>query len=427
VRILFWPSSTANIELWINRCRYINTRRRRRTDLYFCVYLSSSPLSARSHLCLLRKEQRVPACPALFPSIMLSSLFSARGLLCSIFLVFSLLRVARGSPFVGRTRTVPDDDFDESIFDWDEDDAHFSTSLEPTNPTTQSGSGEGAEAQEAEETDGLSTSQSLRYHQIPFWADRPIHCPGLPPLPGAVAPLLSYPTGVRRESYGSLQELCWNNKNGRPPGLACYCANPGVSDLVSCLGNKWHVGDERFQRTSAISICEDTCRCPLVYGSAGGSEKTIVGLPGLQRGVSSSLSGLSRVSSLTRALSKQKSGSSSGGGGTCATRCHSNRYCSVGGRDHTCARCVIQETVDPISRARNGFQALCLGLGAASGGRKRSIEVGEEIPGFNEAILIEPACACNASYISKACCFEDGGGLVWEGPEMRLGDVALDL
>ena len=48
-------------------------------------------------------------------------------------------------------------------------------------------------------------------------------------------------------------------------------------------------------------------------------------------------------------------------------------------------------------------------------GGKRAVEAEEDIQ----------VCACNATYVSKACCGVEEG-LVWEGPEAWLGEIVLE-
>ena len=83
------------------------------------------------------------------------------------------------------------------------------------------------------------------------------------------------------------------------------------------------------------------------------------------------------------------------------------------------------ETFDPVKQVRE-FVAFCGGEGArlagvsaasSGGGRlKRSIGVGDYG-------LTTNACACNATYVSEACCGAGLPGVVWEDPAMKLGEL----
>ena len=69
--------------------------------------------------------------------------------------------------------------------------------------------------------------------------------------------------------------------------------------------------------------------------------------------------------------------------------------------------------LDPVAPT-----AICWTLALASElGRNRRL-------GGRSEIMENLACACNATYISAACC-DTGDGLVWEGIEMKLGSLKL--
>ena len=93
--------------------------------------------------------------------------------------------------------------------------------------------------------------------------------------------------------------------------------------------------------------------------------------------------------------------------------------------------------------AQNAGQLLWLGVcsgwngalqaisAAASGGggggkrkrRKRGLFMKRELDGFSD--VTATVCPCNASYVSISCCGVENG-LVWEGPEMKLGVLTFE-
>ncbi|KAI9673855.1 MAG: hypothetical protein M1817_002061 [Caeruleum heppii] len=104
----------------------------------------------------------------------------------------------------------------------------------------------------------------------------------------------------------------------------------------------------------------------------------------------------------------------------CGAQCLSNRDCRGDGSPTGC-RCVAVGMADARAQGLDPVfpQAACLlaTLAVAKakpriGGRRRGVQP--------DALASSIACACNQTYVSRACC-EKVDGLVWEAPGMKLG------
>ena len=116
----------------------------------------------------------------------------------------------------------------------------------------------------------------------------------------------------------------------------------------------------------------------------------------------------------------QSGGGSNQWANQCGTNCTSNTDCAGGGADCVCLAAqkgTFQPGVGTVA-----FVAACIvsiaksgGVsGGSGGGGKRDIEgtVDNEMWG----------CPCNSSYVSRSCC-RVGDGLVWEAPDLKLGQL----
>ncbi|KAI9682253.1 MAG: hypothetical protein M1817_000307 [Caeruleum heppii] len=109
----------------------------------------------------------------------------------------------------------------------------------------------------------------------------------------------------------------------------------------------------------------------------------------------------------------------------CGTTCLSNRECQSGGSGSgTECRCVAadvetarQQGLDPVFPS-----ALCLLLTQAvtSGRRPYRVNPVNAVGGRSLSGNSPPACACNQTYVSHACC-NSVDGMIWEAPGRRLG------
>ena len=118
--------------------------------------------------------------------------------------------------------------------------------------------------------------------------------------------------------------------------------------------------------------------------------------------------------------------------GNCSTTNNSSKPTCPG--EGSC-KCTALQPMDPLGFDSAKFVTTCLSIIAAGSeaGQRVSNSKRPGIGGegankrrdrFSREIDSQVhSCPCNQTYVSKACCFSDDDGLVWEAPHMKLGEV----
>jgi hypothetical protein len=211
----------------------------------------------------------------------------------------------------------------------------------------------------------------------------------------------------------TIQDVCIPSPHNSLPGLGCVC----IQHRIICAPNGRN--RNRYGFLEALGMCRDLCRC----GTGPDFDKGLIDADQVKAQQQDSFwnakgsyedQSQSDVSSKAsdhwslRAWSKTKQIC---GWKTCRgpAGCNSLRL-SDGCGDLVCR--VWEQTpgtFDDLSACfipHSGVISTISGLGG------RSID--------------QPACACNATYISHQCC-EKPDGVVWEAPEAKLGELRTEF
>lgn len=329
------------------------------------------------------------------------------------FLLLFVLDLARTSPT--NPPTTPFDFDDNLLFDFDDD-----------NPSLSSDSAGSSDA-----SDSTTLASSQLTSTSPLGGKFMITCPGAPPA--VLDDGFSWPESRPITNYDSLFSLCYPTRSTAPPGLGCRCASPGRSSKVECDRD---TADPALYATSLRPFCETQCSC-LLEPEKEEEDNLPRGLAVLARSRSRGWSGtLGRTRSdwMSNGLFgsaadgllaiEEGAGRQSGwGGGNARSRSAWKLYerkrkkelrgmCGSGSCKEGCGDgcgCELKgERVDPLSRMRF-FSGICASQSFLG---KR-----------DQAPLVEQACPCNGTYISRKCCDVGVGGVVWERPELKLGEM----
>lgn len=183
-----------------------------------------------------------------------------------------------------------------------------------------------------------------------------------------------YPPGYIRQRYRSNDRLCGL------PNVGCYCDETHqvrcqpVSDTEGAV-TLWHVFG---------GWCQDVCACRIVYPLITFDAPKDLGDGGPKPGQCEILSG--------------------------SDSCTTNADCGGNG-----CQCTAWPTTLTGADGGEHYQTTCAPpavLPRAEMQRKDLLETSHD----------PTACACNVTYVSRACC-SAANGLVWEGPEKKLGEL----
>lgn len=114
----------------------------------------------------------------------------------------------------------------------------------------------------------------------------------------------------------------------------------------------------------------------------------------------------------------------------CSNKCTSAQDCtsSTSDRTRSCGQhrvCVARRgTKEAITNGKDGGASTGLGLAAFTSARCATLESGLRLLGRRGMETGGIQCACNVSYVSKACCLSLSG-VVWEGENKRHGWLEL--
>ncbi|KAI9673458.1 MAG: hypothetical protein M1817_002920 [Caeruleum heppii] len=254
-----------------------------------------------------------------------------------------------------------------------------------------------------------------------------------------------FPQGYLRSDYPDLQSLC--ALGSAQKNLGCECRSPGDRAVCHALWADFGL----WQSVRLKHYCQTKCACleeskgpvdatngvPPIQSDAGtDAESDTVSSAGSFEGIfpfdeDASDSETSWNSGYTTTEAPTFRGGRNGVDTRRPVQPPSVEQ-SIDVADLPGGSCNVKCSNDNImcgEKTLNGLPCRCFALSASVGAYFFSGLCANKMPWIKRDMdgLMPVGCACNTTYVSQRCCDDDvSNGLVWEAPELKLGELKFD-